>query len=436
MKTKITILIVIIIPTLLLTCAPDRLLDLNTSKVTLNTGINPAVSRAVKDDVTSFKLTVTAEGMTAVEQVFNGESISLELEAGSARTFTLQALDAKGNALLSGSSTVNLIAGETVNVVITMEVAEIPVLGVLVSPVTSSIPVGGTVQLSPVIAPVNATNQTLTWTSSNTNVATVDTDGLVTAVADGTATITVTTGDGEFTAASVVTVIMTYTVSFDSNGGTGVNAVNVIGGNTIAEPSAPTLSDNIFAGWYTDDVTFSIPWVFTSSTVVSDLTLYAKWDEVYNVNFTTIGGTTNGYAQDGDHGSIGMPLSIYFIGTTTGGSGYFEVYDVNASSDPGVSGSDPALQAYFKVCVFSGTFSMDSFMVYNPGGSDVSITVDGWAGASTHPPENGTSDISHTDSANAGSWTTINLSGFTDLQNITIDFVDNTDLYFNQFFVY
>ena len=57
------------------------------------------------------------------------------------------------------------------------------------------------------ITPSNATNRNATWTSSNTDVATVDTWGEVTALKEGTATMTVKTEDGGFSATCVVTVI-------------------------------------------------------------------------------------------------------------------------------------------------------------------------------------------------------------------------------------
>ena len=52
-----------------------------------------------------------------------------------------------------------------------------------------------TVQLTATIAPANATNQAVTWTSSNTDVATVDANGLVKCLAQGTVRITVTSND-------------------------------------------------------------------------------------------------------------------------------------------------------------------------------------------------------------------------------------------------
>ena len=65
---------------------------------------------------------------------------------------------------------------------------------------------GKTVQLIATVTPDNAVNKKLTWSTSDSSVATVDENGLVTAVANGTAIITVTTEDGEMTATSTITV--------------------------------------------------------------------------------------------------------------------------------------------------------------------------------------------------------------------------------------
>ncbi|RRD54788.1 Ig-like domain-containing protein, partial [Tannerella forsythia] len=54
--------------------------------------------------------------------------------------------------------------------------------------------------------PATATNKKVTWTSSNTAVATVDGSGTVKGIAPGTATITVKTVDGGKTATAAVTV--------------------------------------------------------------------------------------------------------------------------------------------------------------------------------------------------------------------------------------
>jgi len=82
----------------------------------------------------------------------------------------------------------------------------VSVSGVSLNPATALLVVGGEpVTLTATISPANATVQTVTWASSATTVATVE-NGVVTAVAEGTATITVTTADGDFTATSAITV--------------------------------------------------------------------------------------------------------------------------------------------------------------------------------------------------------------------------------------
>ena len=56
------------------------------------------------------------------------------------------------------------------------------------------------------ITPSNADNKNITWKSSDTNVATVSSTGIIKAVKEGTATITATTVDGEKVATCIVTV--------------------------------------------------------------------------------------------------------------------------------------------------------------------------------------------------------------------------------------
>ncbi|MES2734525.1 MAG: glycoside hydrolase family 9 protein, partial [Bacteroidota bacterium] len=82
----------------------------------------------------------------------------------------------------------------------------VPVTGVTVSPTTATLNVGQTQQLSATVAPANASNKTVSWTSGNTAVATVNASGLVTAVAAGSATITVTTQNGSKTVTAQITV--------------------------------------------------------------------------------------------------------------------------------------------------------------------------------------------------------------------------------------
>lgn len=87
-----------------------------------------------------------------------------------------------------------------VNIIMNIEKSQddtnpISVTGVSISPSPISLNIGETQQLTAIISPSNATNQSVTWSSNNTSVATV-TNGLVRGISAGTATITVTTTDG------------------------------------------------------------------------------------------------------------------------------------------------------------------------------------------------------------------------------------------------
>lgn len=81
------------------------------------------------------------------------------------------------------------------------------VTGVTLSPASATVAVGKSVTLSPNVLPSNASNKQVTWTSSDPSVATVSANGVVKGIKPGTATITVRTADGGYTAAAAVTVV-------------------------------------------------------------------------------------------------------------------------------------------------------------------------------------------------------------------------------------
>jgi len=94
----------------------------------------------------------------------------------------------------------------------------VAVTGVSLNKTSTSLTVGATETLTATVAPANATNQAVTWSSNNTAVASVDQTGKVTAVAAGTATITVTTLDGNKTAMCTVTVSAAVTPTVPQSG--------------------------------------------------------------------------------------------------------------------------------------------------------------------------------------------------------------------------
>ncbi len=79
--------------------------------------------------------------------------------------------------------------------------------GVNVSPAANSVQQGAVKQLMASVLPANASNKTVTWSSNNTAIATVNATGLVRGISPGAAVITVTSVDGAFTAEATVQVL-------------------------------------------------------------------------------------------------------------------------------------------------------------------------------------------------------------------------------------
>ncbi|NDP28850.1 MAG: carbohydrate-binding protein [Flavobacterium sp.] len=79
--------------------------------------------------------------------------------------------------------------------------------GITLAPSSAKINIATTRQFTAVIAPKYATERTVIWESSNAAIASVSNTGLVTAIAEGTATITAKTFDGSFQSSSTITVI-------------------------------------------------------------------------------------------------------------------------------------------------------------------------------------------------------------------------------------
>jgi hypothetical protein len=81
----------------------------------------------------------------------------------------------------------------------------VPVTGVTLDKESGTLYQGGTLTLVATVSPSDASNKSVAWTSSNSTVATVN-NGVITALALGTATITVTTQDGGYSATYALTV--------------------------------------------------------------------------------------------------------------------------------------------------------------------------------------------------------------------------------------
>ena len=109
-------------------------------------------------------------------------------------------------AVAPGQATISFTkAGVSAQCVVTVTKAPVPVTGITVTPETAEVEEGKTGTLTAAVAPADADNKNVVWSSSDDNTATVN-EGVVTGVKAGTVTITAKTEDGNFTATATITV--------------------------------------------------------------------------------------------------------------------------------------------------------------------------------------------------------------------------------------
>ena len=126
----------------------------------------------------------------------------------------------------------------------------VPVTGVTLNKTSLSLKKGSSQTLTATVSPSNATTPDITWSSSNSSVASVDSNGKVTAKAIGNATITVTTIDGSKTATCAVRVTAPDLISFTLN----PSSLTMFEGDVVTVTAVPNPSDAQITStyWYID----------------------------------------------------------------------------------------------------------------------------------------------------------------------------------------
>ena len=245
---------------------------------------------------------VTVTEAEAGEIVYGLDQNSLSLEKG--KTGQLVVTDAEGNApvdmlkwvssdetiatvdenglvtaVAAGNADVSVSVGEKFFDSCVVEVTDKEIQALLLDESSITLTEGETKPLQISIVPKDTvSDKTLLYVSGDEAVATVDANGVVTAVAEGTAQITVTSVNGKEASCQIyVEALPRFTVIFDSGLGDEPQMVeNILSGNTIALPQTPTRSGYRFAGWYTQKG--GAGELFTETTVVTEsLTVYAYW---------------------------------------------------------------------------------------------------------------------------------------------------------------
>ncbi|MBQ7517305.1 MAG: Ig-like domain-containing protein [Bacteroidales bacterium] len=209
-------------------------------------------------DTKSFSVTQTGK---PVQSITLNKS-SLELYAGNSETLTatVDPSDAvlswsssdKSVATVSssgvvtgvsrGTATITLSAtdGSGVSKTCEVEVKQF-VTGISLNKTSLFLLEGDSETLSATVTPDNANDKTLTWSSSNTSVATMDQAGKVTAVSEGTATITATANDGSGKKATCLVLVGTDLSSSESANCYIVSSVGAYRFNTVKGNSSTSV---------------------------------------------------------------------------------------------------------------------------------------------------------------------------------------------------
>ena len=203
------------------------------------------------------------------------------------------------------------------------EITVIPVqvTGVSISPKSASVDLGRTIQLTASIKPSNATNKNLSWSVSDETIISVDDRGTVTGLSLGTATVTVTTEDGGFTASAEITVCYAPANTWTAIGEEFSNFYGCFDGNGYAVRGIYINTQESYQG------------LFGYSGVVSIIANLGV-AESYIYGDTCVGGVVgrNGAGYNGVEYSSGTVTNCYNTGSVTGSNGVGGVAGHNSSS--------------------------------------------------------------------------------------------------------
>ena len=181
-------------------------------KITVTPKAIPVESVSVDEET----LTIIEGGFASITATITPAEATNKTVSYKSSDATVATVDAEGKVtgVKAGKATITVTTedgGKTATCAVTVTSKEVKVTGVSLNKTTLTIAAGSSETLTATLEPTNATNQNVTWKSSNTSVAIVSTTGEVIAKAKGTTTITVTTQDGSKTAKCTVTVTQPVT---------------------------------------------------------------------------------------------------------------------------------------------------------------------------------------------------------------------------------
>ena len=166
------------------------------------------------------------------------------------------------------------------------------------------------IKLEYTISPKNADNKEVTWKSSNTDVVTIDNNGVITAKGYGDAVITVTTVDGNYSDTCDVNVseFITYTITYKD--GDNSYTEDYEEGDSVTWKSDITKKGYTLVGWKYNDKEYKFSDKFTM--INEDITVTSIWNVnkytiTYEVNGGSINNKTKEVTYDSKYGVLDIP---------------------------------------------------------------------------------------------------------------------------------
>nr|WP_252723209.1 discoidin domain-containing protein [Tamlana agarivorans] len=297
-----------------------------------------------------------------------------------------------------------------------VENTPVSVTSVGVSPENASVAVGNSLLLMTTVTPLDATDQTVNWRSSNSAVATVnETTGLVTALSTGSAIITATTTDGEFTDNSFITVTSTssgsdnlaiYGTASQSSTAYGGQASRAIDGNSsgVWSESSTTHTANETNPWWEVDL--------GSARSIGDIVVFGRTDSCCKTRLTNFTVTV----MDGDRNTVFSQAFTAFPDPSIA----IETGDVIGQIvQVQIDGTNPLSLA--EVEVYAGVYEVSN-LALNGTASQSTTAYTGEASRAIDGNTTGgwnAGSVTHTE-AISNSWWMVNLNGNYTIEEVTI----------------
>lgn len=296
---------------------------------TAHIGAIPPTSTEPDVLVTSVTFDKTSASLKIGESLSLKATVKPEDATNKALTFissnpNVASVDSNGSvlALAKGSTTISATSKDGSNITASCTISVVPntvsVTSIALNKTILVLAKGAKETLSASITPENATNGSITWSSANEKIATVDANGKITGKSYGTTTITAKSAENSSIIATCK-VSVGYKITYKLNKGK----------NHEKNPSAyykqkvnlysPTRKGYVFKGWYTDSK-FKTKITSIKKNSTKNYTLYAKWEKVKKPSAPTLKSVSNTKSKK---------MKVTLKSSVSGAKGYEITYATN-----------------------------------------------------------------------------------------------------------